>query len=132
MTSIKNKQLRIAAVTMMSISVLSLVGGNLLFAIPEKPAPEPKVLNQTWHFTGSTALEAINPAFYEQGSASSCGAGTETICEISAPVDPNSPNPADPKPDMDAIVSGSETVADQITEALDEGINDTVLSLREI
>ncbi|HWK57355.1 MAG TPA: hypothetical protein VNQ80_08460 [Parapedobacter sp.] len=82
MTLIKNKRLRIAALTMMSIGVLSLIGGNLLFAIPDKPTPEQKVLNQTWHFTGSTELEAINPDFYEQGPSPECEDGAETICEI--------------------------------------------------
>jgi|SRR5690606_17033963 len=131
MTLLKKKRLRNSAVMMMSIAALSLVGGNLLFAISDTSISEPKVLNETWHFTGSTRQEAINPDFYEQGSSPECDAGAETICEITAPIDPSS-SPSNPKPHMEALVNGSQTVEEQILEALDDGINDTVLSLRSL
>lgn len=94
--------------------------------------------NPLWSYNGSGSPTTDNPKDGQQYSQSedpeSCS-GESTVCQISAPTDPES-SETDPKPDMDAEVPNitpTQTVADRIQEALDNHqTNETVLDFKNL
>lgn len=88
--------------------------------------------SETWYYHGpdnpAAILEASN--YSKELPEQACGVD-QTICEIQAPADPFDST----IPDMGASVgTGTQTVADQITEARTNNFtpNETVQSFREL
>jgi len=81
-----------------------------------------------WFYEGDEEASPLDSLQYSEMQSIPCG-GEDTICEISAPQDPNDEN----LPDLNATVpnSNGQTVREQIQEALETGkINSTVKSFR--
>jgi|GEM_PF-2196443 len=81
-----------------------------------------------WFYEGDAEASPLDSLQYSEMQSLPCS-GNETVCEITAPQDPNDSN----LPDLNATVpdSGGQTVRQQIQEALDTGnTNETVKSFR--
>lgn len=91
---------------------------------------EKTVVMETWYFNGATNPANNNPldaTQYSQTPSHECDREVETICTILAPAKDNNTD----EPNLKHPVDGTETVEDQIEEALQSGnINDTVTAFR--
>lgn len=91
---------------------------------------EKVLLIKTWYFNGShSPTNVVDANLYDESQLTEKDCGIpQTVCTINAPEDLL--NPGHPK--MDALVNASQTVADQIKEALENhDPNDTVTEFRE-
>ena len=127
-----------------SITAIVLVFGVLLAvkaniktelkAVDEQAATKQIALklvqSEPWYFNGAldpSDNDPLDASQYSRTPSHQCDNNIETICSILAPPSTTNPN----EPDMLHEVDGSETVGDQIDEALDSGsINDTVTAFR--
>lgn len=96
----------------------------------EEKQPIIKLANQTWYFHGKAGDSRTDATKYQltPNPETPCGDANEEVCKISAP------NDGSGKPNMSAIVSGSQTVAQRINAAFSStpSTNETVESLRSI
>lgn len=91
---------------------------------------EQVMATETWYFNGATNPannDPLDASQYSQTPSHECDSEVETICTILAPAKDNNTG----EPNLKHPVDGTETVEDQIEEALQSGsINDTVTAFR--
>lgn len=124
--------------TLKSKIVASVTAMILLFGVffmvkatsKEDKLPIKKLANQTWYFHGKAGDSRTDATKYQltANPETPCGDANEEVCTISAP------NDGSGKPNMSAIVSGSQTVAQRINAAFSSTptTNETVQSLRSV
>lgn len=121
-------------------SVLSLLGLGLAYSAQsfvnkEEVKAEPvktTLVNQTWYFHGGATDSRTDATKYQLSPdpEAPCGDANKEVCRISAP------NDGTGKPNMSAIVTAGQTVAQRISAAFPSGstptTNETVQSLRSV
>lgn len=88
---------------------------------------EAKMLSLPWHFTGGLGDSPTEADNYQSGSTDDCPLGSATVCELNAPADGSG------KPNMKATVqigNETQTIEQRIADAIANGPNETVTSLR--
>ncbi|GEM_PF-461018 len=93
---------------------------------------ELKLANKTWYFVGNAGDSRTDATKYSLVADEDrpCGDKLQEVCSLSAPDDGTG------HPDMNAIVSGTQTVSNRISAAFPSGstptTNETVTALRAI
>ena len=118
MATIKNNWLRTSTLILLGlVMAFGAQSFNNKEEVKVEKKPAKVVTNQTWYFIGTSSDDPTDASKYSTSlpSGKSCNSAPfQTVCEIQAPANPSNSS----QPDMNHLVSSSQTVEQRIEEAI--------------